>query len=123
MDLPLGDLKRPARDGAALGGPGLILAGDVGGTKTHLALYAPGPPLRLVRLETFHSPAFSSLEAIIDQFRGGDAVPVTAAALGVAIRQLCSTRSARWNRAVSPIITSWRSRSYPVAGGVGPNCA
>src|SRR5512133_3436306 len=63
---------------------GMILAGDVGGTKTHLALYDPGPPLRLSRLETFPSAGFSSLDAMIDRFRGDGAASVAAAALGVA---------------------------------------
>ncbi len=62
----------------------MILAGDVGGTKTHLALFDPGPPLRLVRLETFRSGAFPSLEAMVDRFLQGGAAPVRAAALGVA---------------------------------------
>jgi len=62
----------------------VILAGDVGGTKTHLALFDPGPPLRLVRLETFRSSAFPSLEAMVDLFLQGGAAPLHAAALGVA---------------------------------------
>ena len=62
----------------------MILAGDVGGTKTHLALFDGGPPLRLVRLETFHSSAFASMEEMIDAFRGASPAPVSAAALGVA---------------------------------------
>jgi len=62
----------------------VILAGDVGGTKTHLALFEPGPPLRLVRLETFQTGAFASLEEMVGAFlREGD-VPLAAAALGVA---------------------------------------
>ena len=62
----------------------MILAGDVGGTKTRLALFDPGPPLRLVRLETFRSGAFASLEAIVDEFLRGGEVPLVGAALGVA---------------------------------------
>ncbi len=83
MAPPLSELDLLTR-GAPPGEPGMILAGDVGGTKTHLALFAPGPPLRAVRVETYHSAAYSSLDAMIDQFRGKDAVPVSAAALGVA---------------------------------------
>jgi glucokinase len=62
----------------------MILAGDLGGTKTHLALFEPGPPLRLVRLETFASAAFPSLDAMLDRFRGEGAPRLAAAALGVA---------------------------------------
>jgi glucokinase len=62
----------------------VILAGDVGGTKTHLGLFDSGPPLRLVRLETFRSGAFPSLEAMVDLFLQGGATPLRAAALGVA---------------------------------------
>jgi glucokinase len=61
-----------------------ILAGDVGGTKTHLALFEPGPPPRLARLETFRSAAFPSLEAMLDAFLGEATVPLRAAAIGVA---------------------------------------
>ncbi len=62
----------------------LIFAGDVGGTKTHLALFDPGPPLRLVRLETFRSGSYPSIEAMLDAFLGDGAGPLAAAALGVA---------------------------------------
>jgi glucokinase len=47
----------------------MILAGDIGGTKTHLALFEwkaerVGP----VREETFHSADYQSLEDILDEF-------------------------------------------------------
>jgi glucokinase len=61
-----------------------ILAGDVGGTNTRLALFEPGPPLRLARFESYRSGAFPSLEAILDAFLGGDTVPLRAATIGVA---------------------------------------
>ncbi len=62
----------------------MILAGDVGGTKTLLALFDPGPPLRLERAATFESAAFPSLAAIIDAFRREAPAAIAAAALGVA---------------------------------------
>jgi glucokinase len=62
----------------------MILAGDVGGTKTLLALFDPGPPLRLERAATFHSASFPSLDAIVDAFRGAAPAPIVAAGLGVA---------------------------------------
>lgn len=66
-----------------------ILAGDVGGTKTNLALYSPvesGLPLRILR--SFRSSGYPSLEAILEEFL--EKVPVkvildeTATLLGAA---------------------------------------
>lgn len=89
----------------------MILAGDVGGTKTHLALFDPGPPLRLARLETFHSAAFPSLQAMIDAFRGAAPVPVSAAALGVAGPIVGTT-------AVLPNL-AWSVDALAIASGLG----
>ncbi|HEX9240895.1 MAG TPA: glucokinase [Anaeromyxobacter sp.] len=78
----------------------VILAGDVGGTKTDLALFDPGPPLRLVRLETFRTGAFPSLEEMIGAFlRDGD-LPLAAATLGVAgpiVRGTAVLPNVSWN--------------------------
>jgi glucokinase len=62
----------------------MILAGDIGGTKTVLALFEPGPPLCPVRVATFPSASYPSLEAMMEEFRPAAAGPVAAAALGVA---------------------------------------
>jgi glucokinase len=62
----------------------MILAGDIGGTKTLLGLYDPGPPLRPVRVESFPSASFPSLEAMIEAFRRDAPGPIAAAAMGVA---------------------------------------
>lgn len=62
----------------------MILAGDVGGTKTHLALFDPRPPLRLFRVETFRTGAFASLEETLGAFLHDRDVPARAAAFGVA---------------------------------------
>lgn len=62
----------------------MILAGDVGGTKTLLGLFEPGPPLRLVRAASFPSAAFASLGALVAAFVPGGREPIIAAALGVA---------------------------------------
>ena len=63
-----------------------ILAGDVGGTKTNVALFeASGDDLRPVRQATFASGEHASLAEILQQFlhaRSGEAVPV--ACIGVA---------------------------------------
>jgi glucokinase len=64
----------------------MILAGDVGGTKTVLALFEPaGESLRLVRDATFASREHGSLEEILGQFlEGGPKVSLEAASFGVA---------------------------------------
>ncbi len=62
----------------------MILAGDVGGTKTLLGLFEPGPPPRPVRVASFRSGAFPSLGAILEAFGARAAGHVTAAAFGVA---------------------------------------
>ena len=59
----------------------MILAGDVGGTKTTLALFEDG---RLVRETTVASRDYQSLEALIAQFLAG-APQATIAAVGVGI--------------------------------------
>jgi glucokinase len=62
-----------------------VLAGDVGGTNTRLALYAvlPSEELRLIRGERFASTAYDHLETIVLTFlRAGDE-PVAASAFGL----------------------------------------
>ncbi len=47
----------------------MILAGDIGGTKTNLALYDwPTERVDPVRVETFHSADYKSLEEILEEF-------------------------------------------------------
>jgi glucokinase len=47
----------------------MILAGDIGGTKTHLALYDwTTARVEPMRLETFHSADYTSLEEILAEF-------------------------------------------------------
>jgi glucokinase len=66
----------------------IVLAGDVGGTKTDLALFekdARGKGLKMVRDMTLPSGDFPSLEAIIERFVNAGPRPVVeAACLGVA---------------------------------------
>ncbi len=63
----------------------MILAGDVGGTKTVLALMsADGGVKAPLREERFECRAFESLEAIIARFLDGETTPPTAASFGVA---------------------------------------
>jgi glucokinase len=89
----------------------MILAGDVGGTKTLLALYDPGPPLRPVRVESFRSGSFPSLAAMVEAFCGSAAGRVTAAALGVA-------GPIRGTTAVLPNL-SWSVDAVPLAALLG----
>jgi glucokinase len=63
-----------------------VLAGDVGGTKTNLALYAIDRDRRLslVREQQFHSADYSGLEKVVRQFLAGSREKIAAAAFGVA---------------------------------------
>jgi glucokinase len=61
-----------------------ILAGDIGGTKTSLAIFEIGPrSRRLVRTERYPSAAHSGLEEIVELFLRGERPPA-AAGFGVA---------------------------------------
>ncbi len=63
----------------------MILAGDVGGTKTRLALYAPGAsPRSPLRDDRVSSGDHASLEEIVLEFLGTDRDRVTSAAFGIA---------------------------------------
>jgi glucokinase len=61
----------------------LLLAGDVGGTKTVLALVAPGSG-RIVAEATFDSRALGGLEEVVREFLGGHAARTRWASLSVA---------------------------------------
>lgn len=62
-----------------------VLAGDIGGTKTALALYTTEQrPREPVAQETFPSGDYGSLEAIIDTFLADHDVELTQTSLGVA---------------------------------------
>jgi glucokinase len=77
----------------------MILAGDIGGTKTLIALYDHGHTdgLRLVREASFPSRSYLSLEAILKEFLHGETVD--AASFGVAgavIDGKCHTTNLPW---------------------------
>ena len=63
----------------------MLLAGDIGATKTHLAVFSPeaGPRLPLAEA-TFPSGRYPSLEAIVRDFLAQTQLPVQQAAFGVA---------------------------------------
>jgi glucokinase len=64
----------------------MILAGDIGGTKTVIGLFEQaGGRLQAVREETFPSKSYATLEAILDRFLGGGSRPaLRSACFGVA---------------------------------------
>jgi len=62
--------------------PGVILAGDIGGTKTHLGLFrADGTTLAPLRDHAYATTAFPNLEAVVTDFLGDAAI--NAACFGV----------------------------------------
>lgn len=64
----------------------MILAGDIGGTKTVIGLFEEaGDRLQVIREETFPSQHYSSLEEILNRFlESGYRPPLRAASFGVA---------------------------------------
>jgi glucokinase len=63
----------------------MLLAGDIGGTKTHLAIFAPekGPHDAIVD-RIYHSGQYSNLETIVQTFMAEVNLPVERAVFGVA---------------------------------------
>lgn len=63
----------------------MLLAGDIGGTKTSLAVFSleDGPRTPLART-VFRSAEFPSLEALVQKFVSGVSLPITTACFGVA---------------------------------------
>jgi glucokinase len=78
----------------------MILAGDIGGTKTILGLFeVSGDALRPAREAQYQSQKFRGLEEIIEQFRGGAGESIEAACFGVAgpiIDGECITTNLPW---------------------------
>jgi glucokinase len=63
----------------------VILAGDVGGTKTHLALYEPASPVRAPVLERrLASREYATIEALVRGFLDGAPARPSRAVLGIA---------------------------------------
>jgi glucokinase len=63
----------------------MLLAGDIGGTKTNLAVYSPEAGLRAPLMEaTFPSTDYGSLEALVGGFLSQTGVKVERASFGVA---------------------------------------
>jgi glucokinase len=97
----------------------VILAGDTGGTKTVLALYAhDAAGLHPQREAVFPCADYPSLEAIVDAFLGGDHPAITAACFGVAGPVSADGRTAQitnlpWH--ISAAILSARIGGAPAA--------
>src|SRR5437588_311383 len=80
----------------------MIPAGDIGGTKTQLALYTNGdPPRRPWRERRFASHDYASLEALaLDFLRDAEGARVTRAVFGIAgvvTKNRCETTNLPWH--------------------------
>lgn len=62
----------------------MLLAGDIGGTKTNLALYDPATGLTPTAQQTFKSARYPSLKAVVADFLADVGLPVDRAVFGVA---------------------------------------
>src|SRR5438093_10417956 len=63
----------------------MLLVGDIGGTKTDLAIYASGSnPNSPVARKQFHSADYASLQAMVTEFLGDVKMPVNRATFDVA---------------------------------------
>ena len=68
-----------------MAGNNLILAGDIGGTKTHLALFSlEGGKLKSELEKTFPSKQYRGLEPVVEAFLAGQQVSIGRACFGIA---------------------------------------
>ena len=77
----------------------MIVAGDIGGTKTNIAFFTGGTLLQAVVQQTFPSHDHAGLEEIVRQFVGQHQLRVQQAAFGVAgpVRNgRCETTNLPW---------------------------
>ena len=61
-----------------------LLAGDIGGTRTTLALFSPECGLVSLRQNTYRSAEFARLAAVAAEFLDGADAPIDRAVVGVA---------------------------------------
>jgi glucokinase len=74
-----------AKKKAEMGHRNLVLAGDIGGTKTHVALFSvDGEKLRSESLRTFPSKRYSGLVPLLQEFLAGDQHKIDSACFGIA---------------------------------------
>jgi glucokinase len=63
----------------------LLLAGDIGGTKTHLALFSfQNNNLKAEIQKTYPSKEYSGLEPVLEEFLAGDNYSIASASFGIA---------------------------------------
>ncbi len=62
----------------------MLLAGDIGATKTNLALFAPGDDLSLQTQATYRSGDYPSLKAVVAEFLSDSGASIERAVFGVA---------------------------------------
>ena len=78
----------------------MILAGDVGGTKTNVALFGgSGDRLTLIRRASYRSREHDGLRPILDEFLGGTGADVRGACIGIAgpvVDNRCRTSNLPW---------------------------
>jgi glucokinase len=93
--------------------PRRVLAGDIGGTKTNLAIYALAEPsgLRLERQQQFASQRYADLTSVVREFLAASPEPIAAAAFGVAGPVV--------NNAVRVTNLPWRVEAGALATAIG----
>jgi glucokinase len=62
----------------------MLLAGDIGGTKTHLIIITPGDPPETLHEKIYKSADYSTLEEIVQDFLAQTGASITKAIFGVA---------------------------------------
>ena len=79
----------------------IILAGDIGGTKTNLGLFVRGKRRPLLKvIETYSSQGALKFENIIERFLESHHVPITSACFGIAgpvVNGRCKTTNLPWD--------------------------
>ncbi len=77
----------------------MILAGDIGGTKTELALFENVKTRKIIKQEKFPSKDYKSLEEIIQKFISSSSISPTQACFGIAgpiENNICYTTNLPW---------------------------
>lgn len=77
----------------------MILVGDIGGTKTELALFENVKQRKIVEKKRFESKKYSSLEAIIEDFLSSSKYKISYACFGIAgpvHNGVCKTTNLPW---------------------------
>jgi glucokinase len=90
----------------------IILAGDIGGTKTHLGLYRTGDGLTRVRDRVYPTQDFASLEAVLSDFVQDEQVTVACFGVpGPVIRGRSHATNIAWEIQEQSLSTALRGAS------------